>query len=368
LTLAALPKEYHKDPFADIDRSFVLIVLLSFLFHFGVVGYFVVNPPPVRVSPGTIKNIQDQFATLVIERETDAITIANTLASDEPVVAEEEMEKARQRSENLRRAQAGEGVAAGTDSEAGSGTGTGTGPAGDGSAASVEEAVSGQGILGVLTASSGSMSSAAVRDVLGEGGTVSQDYDRIYSTIDRLTSDGRPIRGTGSGTGGTGGEGGGSRTAVQGERATQGGTIDGLISGPGKAPSSTSGLSRKTEFITAELAPMTESGDEIESGAVRAGARDPDEVATIVLAHSPAIEYCYQRELTRNPDLKGKIAIRFTITPEGKVVNPLILSSTLKNERVERCILSRVSRWDDFGAIDPSLGNATFRQVYSFGY
>ena len=43
------------------------------------------------------------------------------------------------------------------------------------------------------------------------------------------------------------------------------------------------------------------------------------------------------------------------------------MSSTLDNDRVERCILARVLLWKDFPAIDPSEGDVTFRQVYVFG-
>jgi len=98
---------------------------------------------------------------------------------------------------------------------------------------------------------------------------------------------------------------------------------------------------------------------------VAVGGRDPDAVSAVVNSHNDAIEYCYQRELKRTPDLRGEISVRFTIDTEGKVISAQIVSSSLNNPEVERCVLSRVRRWDDFG---PAKVEATFRQVYTFGY
>ena len=86
------------------------------------------------------------------------------------------------------------------------------------------------------------------------------------------------------------------------------------------------------------------------------------------MGHVKAIKYCYERELKRFPTLKGKVAVRVTVNPEGAVKHVEIVSSTLNNDRVERCIVSRIRLWKDFKAIDPKEGDVTFRQVYAFGY
>ena len=96
--------------------------------------------------------------------------------------------------------------------------------------------------------------------------------------------------------------------------------------------------------------------------------RSPEAIQEVLLAHVPAIRYCYERELKRDPDLKGKVSVRITVGPDGTVKNATIVSSTLNNERVERCILARIRLWKDFKPIDPSEGDVMFRQVYAFGY
>ena len=120
-------------------------------------------------------------------------------------------------------------------------------------------------------------------------------------------------------------------------------------------------------MISLELSPMASDGTG-EGGGVLTGAREPEEVTAVVNKHLSALEYCYQRELKSNPNLRGKIVVRFTISTTGVVKDARLISSTLKNEYVERCILSRIRRWDDFSQIDPNLGDSTFRQTFSFGY
>ena len=230
----------------------------------------------------------------------------------------------------------------------------------------IDQQVANTGILAVLSSTSSNASNGAVQDILGSGSEASMDYDRVFNNIDRLATSGQAAKGQGGG-GGAGGSGTGTnRSAVKGERATEGGRITTSISGI--ATSGAGDMTRSSGFITSELAPLSTGGNEIDMGAVMAGARDVDKVKEVVQSHTSAIEYCYQRERKRKPDLKGKIGIRFTILPNGHVKDPKILSSTLNSPSVERCILSRISRWDDFGEIDPSLGNASFRQVYSFGF
>ena len=360
----------------------MLILLITALVHFCTVAYFVANPLPQSTSASTIKNIQEQFATIVLDREQENIELANSYVPEEPVIQQNEMDRAEERSQFVasNQPQTGKVTKDGTraftrkstndnvnadSAPEGSGSGTGSSYANRQELREqIDRQVANTGILAVLGSTSSNATSGAVQDILGSGSEASQDFDQAFKNIDRVASSGQAARGQGGG-GGAGGS-GTSRNAIVGERTTQGGRITTAVSGIGNT--GTAELQRSSNnFIMADLAPLNSSG-EIDMGAVIAGARDVDEVKAIVQAHTSAIDYCYQRERKRKPDLKGKVAVRFTILPNGKVQTPKIISSTLNSENVERCILSRISRWDDFGEIDPSLGNASFRQVYSFGF
>jgi hypothetical protein len=56
------------------------------------------------------------------------------------------------------------------------------------------------------------------------------------------------------------------------------------------------------------------------------------------------IRYCYQRELTKNPALGGKIVIKFTIAKDGTVSAASPKSTTMNNSTVETCIVGRFMR------------------------
>jgi hypothetical protein len=53
------------------------------------------------------------------------------------------------------------------------------------------------------------------------------------------------------------------------------------------------------------------------------------------------IRYCYQRELTKNPNLGGKITIKFVIAKDGSVSKSDVKSSSMGNGAVEGCIADR---------------------------
>jgi TonB family protein len=126
---------------------------------------------------------------------------------------------------------------------------------------------------------------------------------------------------------------------------------------------STQSLERKGEIQVEAEAPA-----EVEGVGRRSTHRSPEAIYEVVYSHNPAIIYCYERELRKFPDLKGKISVRITISPDGSVKSADVVSSTLNNESVERCILARIRLWNDFEPIDPSEGDVTFVQPYLFGY
>jgi len=81
-----------------------------------------------------------------------------------------------------------------------------------------------------------------------------------------------------------------------------------------------------------------------EKAAVK-GALDKDIIRRIVRAHINEVRYCYNQGLARDPALKGKVSISFTIGPTGKVSIATVADSTLSDENVANCIAKAVKRW-----------------------
>jgi len=74
------------------------------------------------------------------------------------------------------------------------------------------------------------------------------------------------------------------------------------------------------------------------------GALDRSLIDKVIKRHMAQIRYCYQRELTKNPGLKGKIVVKFVIAKDGSVSSANTKSSTMKAPTVESCINGRFMR------------------------
>ncbi|MGC6510029.1 MAG: AgmX/PglI C-terminal domain-containing protein [Myxococcota bacterium] len=71
------------------------------------------------------------------------------------------------------------------------------------------------------------------------------------------------------------------------------------------------------------------------------GALDKSLIDAVIKRNMNQIRYCYQRELTKNPSLGGKIVVKFTIAKDGSVSKANIKSSSMGNKKVESCIAGR---------------------------
>ncbi len=68
-------------------------------------------------------------------------------------------------------------------------------------------------------------------------------------------------------------------------------------------------------------------------------------IRQVIHSHRDQIKYCYSKELTRSPNLSGKVSVKFTINPKGYVQQASISSTTLRNSAVERCMTQKIRTW-----------------------
>jgi TonB family protein len=78
---------------------------------------------------------------------------------------------------------------------------------------------------------------------------------------------------------------------------------------------------------------------------VSGGALDRAIIKKHINRQKGSIIYCYKKAVQSQQDLEGKVIVRFTISPTGKVMRPGIKKSTLGSSSVESCIVSRLRRW-----------------------
>ena len=75
------------------------------------------------------------------------------------------------------------------------------------------------------------------------------------------------------------------------------------------------------------------------------GALDKDIIRRIVRAHINEIRHCYNQGLAKDPNLKGRATIEFTIDANGKVQSALVKETSLPDATVPACITGAVLRW-----------------------
>ncbi|MBO6936255.1 MAG: TonB family protein [Deltaproteobacteria bacterium] len=75
------------------------------------------------------------------------------------------------------------------------------------------------------------------------------------------------------------------------------------------------------------------------------GYLSPEQINRVVRANQAAVRYCYQVEVQRQPNLRGRVEIAWRINLQGRVTTARVASSSLRNPRVEGCIVRQVRRW-----------------------
>ncbi len=68
------------------------------------------------------------------------------------------------------------------------------------------------------------------------------------------------------------------------------------------------------------------SSDEIEWGST--GGRSRQSMMRYINARAPGLRYIYNKRLKTNPDLAGRLVLRFTVAPDGKIVRIAVVKST----------------------------------------
>ena len=94
--------------------------------------------------------------------------------------------------------------------------------------------------------------------------------------------------------------------------------------------------------------------------------RSEKELSRVINKHNSAIEYCYKKEVKKNPTLKGDLEVEFTIDFNGRVTSVHVIKSTMYSLSIEKCISNRIRGWR-FKPIAEGEDDVKVRQKYIFG-
>ncbi len=75
------------------------------------------------------------------------------------------------------------------------------------------------------------------------------------------------------------------------------------------------------------------------------GSYDKDQISRVIRAHMKEVRLCYRRGLALNPNLKGRVSIKFMIDGKGKIPGAVVEKSTLTDPRVGDCIAEHMLTW-----------------------
>ncbi len=75
-----------------------------------------------------------------------------------------------------------------------------------------------------------------------------------------------------------------------------------------------------------------------------AGSLPSDVIRRVIQRNIGQVRFCYEQALGGRPDLSGRVAVRFAISPTGSVQTAMVASSSLGDARVESCVASAMRR------------------------
>ncbi len=370
--VAEFPREFKRRWYTQLDARFSIILLFTFFLQ---VGGLLLLRSWVNQDEQSLNGIHEKYARIFLEnyaatdntgslfekkKETFLFGVDDPVESEtaalNPAAGSSSSGRASRRSAttNTRFVSSGSATASDIDNRFLPGNAGNNGSAGA-SAGDLSAEVASEGLLGyIITSDSRGRVSEELRSVFGSSGQPTQPLEASLGKVKFVSQ--RTIEVTGRGAGGaSGGDGlvrGAKREVSAAEKSSSFAPLE-------KASLTT--IPKNTEVETLVPEALEKSGKKV-------AARRADAVARVVLAHNPAIQDCYKQALKREPALKGKIVVRFSITPNGSISEVQILQTTIPQESLLNCMINRIRRWNDFGESDPTVGVMSYRQTYVFGY
>ncbi|WP_375757440.1 TonB family protein [Corallococcus exercitus] len=295
---ASLPPELKASPWSTVDRLFFGILLSMLVLYVLSVALIVAQPAPVEAEV-ELDQLEDRFVRAIIPQQPPKKEEPpKENGSNEPKKADEPK-------------------APSTKPTTADST-----PAPVNSAErrqQMEARVAGTGILKLL-GGKGPGGGDAIADVLGSAGSGTN----VAEALAGAQSGGALAVGAGGGNGIANPQGDtGGKVAAIGATQTSGvGTVD---------------TGRKQAVKVPQVA---DAVPEVDSSEV-----SPKDLARFIQRMKASIQRCYEKELKRDPTLKGRVMVRFNLKPDGRAGNVEVDESTLRSEGVSSCIITTIRGW-----------------------
>jgi len=96
--------------------------------------------------------------------------------------------------------------------------------------------------------------------------------------------------------------------------------------------------------------------------AVIEGGLDRDQINAVIRRHLGQVTNCYEGGLQSKPNLSGRVAVKFVISPQGNVSIANVAHTSLESQKVESCIVAKLRGWK----FPKPKGNVAVNVTYPF--
>ncbi|RKI74219.1 energy transducer TonB, partial [Corallococcus sp. AB049A] len=292
-----LPPELKASPWRTVDRLFFGILVSMLTLYVLSVAFIAAQPAPVEAEV-ELDQLEDRFVRAIIPPQ--------------PAKVEEPQDKGPSTEKKTEEPKAATKKPASTDAT----------PAPANSAErrqQVEARVAGTGLLKLL-GGKGPGGGDAIADVLGSAGSGAN----VAEALAGATAGGALTAGSGGGNG----------------IANPQGDTGGKMAGIGATQTSGAGTVNTGQKQVVKVPQVADSIPEVDSAEVK-----PRDLARFIQSRKASIQRCYENGLKRDPSLKGKVMVRFELTPQGRASNVEVDESTLRSDEVINCIKTTMRAW-----------------------
>ncbi|MBN8468788.1 AgmX/PglI C-terminal domain-containing protein [Corallococcus exiguus] len=293
----ALPPELKASTWRTVDRVFFGILLTMLVLYVLSVALIIAQPAPVEAEV-ELDQLEDRFVRAIIPPQ--------------PAKKEEPKETAatgEKKPEEEKTAPKKTPTTASTPAPANSAE----------RRQQVEARVAGTGLLKLL-GGTGPGGGDAIADVLGSSGSGAN----VAEALAGATAGGALTAGSGGGNG----------------IANPQGDTGGKMAGIGATQTSGAGTVNTGQKQVVKVPQVVDSVPEVDSSEVK-----PKDLARFIQSRKASIQRCYENGLKRDPSLKGRVMVRFDLTPQGRASNVEVEESTLRSDEVINCIKTTMRAW-----------------------
>ena len=297
-----------------VDARLFVIMTLSILAH----GSLIITINRMKLPPAQplkIEEISDRFARLIIEKPIPKEQVKKQVpqeagaksAAGSAETAPEQAEAARAEKKKAEQVIAQKNVAA--------------------RVAKVENKIRTVGVLGLLTGTGATAKGPSVVDVLGSHGNRKEKFQDLEAALE-----------TSAGLIKTGDANVLNRRVVQSKEVVFEHRTAEIADLLDVSKTATKDLVKTGNII---IRPP----ESIEGAASSDAKRDDKAIGDVVNKNRIGIKMTYEKFLKRDPNLAGKITVRFTIAADGTVIKVLILENTTGSTEFEQELIRKIKMW-----------------------